>query len=101
MDVEAALKKLFAEMQRLNNRVDSRLEAVQKEMKKVATNSLLVVEQVTAHGDVLERLSKTVNQMVLGRAGGSEAEGEESSGGDSGASSWLRCGRWHRGARLP
>lgn len=70
MDVEAALKKVFAKLDELSERLDGldtngKLEEIQKQMSTVAANSQVVVNTVESHGDVIAKLEKRLTRLDL------------------------------------
>jgi cystathionine beta-lyase/cystathionine gamma-synthase len=78
--MDAALKKLFALTDRLEaklSRLDElekrltaldtngKLDAIENQMKKVASNSQVVVTTVQSHGETIARLEKTLTRLNI------------------------------------
>jgi hypothetical protein len=68
MDVDAALKKIFAKLDELGERVDKldpngRLDKLQCEMEKVTGNGQMVVSLVREHGTAIAVLQTIVTEL--------------------------------------
>jgi hypothetical protein len=68
MPLEGQIKKLFAELAKINRRldgIDASGEETKKAMKSVAADSRVVVSTVQAHGGVIEKLERSLTRLDL------------------------------------
>lgn len=64
MDTELALRKIFAKLDELHERVPKdELSTIRKEIQKVAANSRIVVSTMHSHGEAISRLEKSLQKL--------------------------------------
>lgn len=68
--MEKSLKKIFAELDAIKKRLDAldqngQLEEIKRQIAKVAANSQVVVNTVQTHGDVIQRLERTLTRLDI------------------------------------